>query len=38
VFIGLESTSVAVLKSYNKMHNLAFNFDEAISRVREYGM
>jgi hypothetical protein len=38
VFIGLESTSVDVLKSYNKMHNLAFNFDEAIARVREYGM
>jgi hypothetical protein len=38
VFIGFESTSVAVLKSYNKMHNLAFNFDEAIARVREYGM
>ena len=38
VFIGLESTSVAVLKSYNKLHNLAFNFDEAIARVREYGM
>ena len=38
IFIGLESTSVDVLKSYNKMHNLAFNFDEAISRVREYGM
>jgi hypothetical protein len=38
VFIGLESTSVAVLKSYNKLHNLAFDFDEAIARVREYGM
>jgi hypothetical protein len=38
VFIGLESTSVDVLKSYNKLHNLAFNYDEAISRLREYRM
>jgi len=38
VFIGLESTSVEVLKSYNKLHNLAFNYDEAISRIREYNM
>jgi hypothetical protein len=38
VFIGLESTSVAVLKSYKKYHNMAFDYDEAISKMREYGM
>ncbi len=38
IFIGLESTSVEVLKSYRKMHNLAFDYDEAVGRVREYGM
>jgi hypothetical protein len=38
IFIGLESTSVDVLKSYQKFHNVAFNYDEAIARLREYGM
>lgn len=38
VFIGLESTSVDILKAYNKLHNLAFNYDEAITRIREYRM
>jgi Radical SAM superfamily len=38
IFIGLESTNVDVLRSYNKLHNLAFNYDEAIARIREYGM
>ena len=38
IFIGLESTSVAVLKSYKKFHNMAFDYDEAVIRMREYGM
>jgi hypothetical protein len=38
VFIGLESTSVEVLKSYNKLHNIAFNYDEAVTRIREHRM
>ena len=38
VFIGLESTSVDVLKSYKKFHNVAFDYDEAVSRMREHGM
>jgi radical SAM family protein len=38
VFIGLESTSVEVLKSYKKFHNVAFDYDEAVSKMREYGM
>src|SRR5437763_4192863 len=38
VFIGLESTSVDVLRSYKKYHNVAFDYDEAVGRMREYGM
>jgi hypothetical protein len=38
IFIGLESTSVDVLKSFRKFHNMAFNYDEAVARIREYGM
>jgi len=38
IFIGLESTSVDVLKSFRKFHNMAFNYDEAVARLREYGM
>ena len=38
MIIGLESTSVEVLRSYKKFHNVAFDYDEAIARMREYGM
>jgi radical SAM superfamily enzyme YgiQ (UPF0313 family) len=38
VFVGLESTSVEVLKSFRKYHNMAFDYDEAVARIREYGM
>jgi Radical SAM superfamily len=38
VFIGLESTSVDVLRSYKKYHNVAFDYDEAVAKMREYGM
>ncbi len=38
IFIGLESTNVDVLKSYKKFHNVAFNYDEAVARLREHGM
>ena len=38
VFIGLESTSVDVLRSYKKFHNVAFDYDEAVMRMREHGM
>jgi radical SAM superfamily enzyme YgiQ (UPF0313 family) len=38
IFIGLESTSVDVLRSYKKYHNVAFDYDEAVGRMREYGM
>ena len=38
IFIGLESTSVDVLRSYKKYHNVAFDYDEAVGTMREYGM
>jgi radical SAM superfamily enzyme YgiQ (UPF0313 family) len=38
VFIGLESTNIDVLKSYKKFHNVAFDYDDAIGRMREYGL
>jgi radical SAM family protein len=38
IFIGLESTSVDVLRSFKKFHNVAFDYDEAVARLREYGM
>jgi hypothetical protein len=38
VFIGLESTNVATLKAFKKFHNMAFDYDEAVARLREYGM
>jgi radical SAM superfamily enzyme YgiQ (UPF0313 family) len=38
IFIGLESTSAEVLRSYKKFHNVAFDYDEAIARMREYGL
>jgi hypothetical protein len=38
IFIGLESTDVDVLKSYKKFHNVAFSYDEAVARLREYGL
>src|SRR6202171_2014636 len=38
IFIGLESTSVDVLRSFKKFHNVAVNYDEAVARLREYGM
>lgn len=38
IFIGLESTNVDVLRSYKKFHNVTFDYDEAVARLREYGM
>jgi radical SAM superfamily enzyme YgiQ (UPF0313 family) len=38
IFIGLESTSVEVLKSYKKYHNVAFDYDQAVATMRDYGM
>jgi hypothetical protein len=38
IFIGLESTSVDVLRSFKKFHNVAVDYDEAVARLREYGM
>ena len=38
VFIGFESTSAEVLKSYRKLHNIAFDYDEAVARLTEYGL
>jgi hypothetical protein len=38
IFIGLESTEIEVLKSYKKFHNVAFSYDEAVARLREYGL
>ncbi len=38
IFIGLESTNADVLRSYKKFHNVAFNYDEAVARLRDYGM
>src|SRR5581483_6467921 len=38
IFVGLESTSVEVLRSYKKYHNVAFDYDEAVYHLREHGM
>ena len=38
VFMGLESLDPATLRSYNKLHNIAFKYDDAIQTMREHGM
>ncbi len=38
IFIGLESQDRETLRAYNKLHNIAFNYDEAVLTMREYGM
>ncbi len=38
IFIGLESQDRETLRAYNKLHNIAFNYDEAVLKMREYGM
>ncbi|MHB8734936.1 MAG: radical SAM protein [Terriglobales bacterium] len=38
IFIGLESEDPATLRAYNKLHNIAFKYDDAIKNLREYGM
>lgn len=38
VFVGLESQDPVVLRAYGKHHNVAFDYDEAISTLRRYGM
>lgn len=38
VFIGLESLEPAVLRSYEKPHNAAFDYDRAIQTLRRHGI
>ncbi|MGH9415338.1 MAG: B12-binding domain-containing radical SAM protein [Terriglobales bacterium] len=38
IFMGLESLDHETLKSYNKLHNIAFKYEDVIGTMREYGM
>ncbi len=38
VFVGLESLDPAVLRSYEKHHNIAFDYDQAVHTLRSYGI
>ncbi|HXE30904.1 MAG TPA: radical SAM protein [Terriglobales bacterium] len=38
IFMGLESQDPETLRSYNKLHNIAFKYDDAIQTMREHGM
>lgn len=38
IFMGLESQDPETLRSYNKLHNIAFKYDDAIHTMREHGM
>ncbi|HWG38368.1 MAG TPA: radical SAM protein [Terriglobales bacterium] len=38
IFMGLESQDPETLRSYNKLHNIAFKYDDAIRTMREHGM
>jgi radical SAM superfamily enzyme YgiQ (UPF0313 family) len=38
IFMGLESQDPETLRSYNKLHNIAHNYDDAVRTMREHGM
>lgn len=38
IFMGLESLDPNTLRSYNKLHNIAFKYDDAVNTLRQYGM
>jgi len=38
VFIGMESLEPAVLKQYDKGHNVGYDYDVAIQKLRSYGI
>lgn len=38
IFMGLESLDPDTLRSYHKLHNIAFKYEDAISTMREHGM
>ncbi|HET9783456.1 MAG TPA: radical SAM protein [Terriglobales bacterium] len=38
IFMGLESQDPETLRSYNKLHNIAFKYEDAIATMREHGM
>ncbi len=38
VFVGLESLDPEVLRSYEKFHNVAFDYDQAVHTLRSYGI
>ncbi|HZT72422.1 MAG TPA: radical SAM protein [Terriglobales bacterium] len=38
IFMGLESLDKATLKAFNKLHNIAFKYEDAIATLREHGM
>jgi len=38
VVVGLESLDPKVLRSYEKHHNIAFDYDEAVHTLRSYGI
>ncbi|MGH9481953.1 MAG: hypothetical protein ACRD1L_07640, partial [Terriglobales bacterium] len=38
IFMGLESQDPATLRSYNKLHNIAFKYEDAIQTMRAHGM
>jgi radical SAM superfamily enzyme YgiQ (UPF0313 family) len=38
IYVGLESLDPAVLRAYDKRHNLAFDYDQAVQTLREFGL
>lgn len=38
IFMGLESQDPATLRAYNKLHNIAFKYEDAIATLREHDM
>lgn len=38
IFMGLESLDKDTLRAFNKLHNIAFKYEDAIGALREHGM
>ncbi|MGH9542441.1 MAG: B12-binding domain-containing radical SAM protein [Terriglobales bacterium] len=38
IFMGLESLDKDTLRAFNKLHNIAFKYEDAIAALREHGM
>lgn len=38
IYVGLESLDPAVLKAYEKRHNLAYDYDRSVAALREFGL